>query len=206
MRTYNRWNKLKSPKDFIKLKNGFFANHNRYGKSSEQNSSAVRYTKAALDKASQQFRNSVIDLGQMTDVPGPERSHTCHLMGKEISWEGKRSIWFFVEFETEKEALTVWKDVVGDKIVVNNDASKDVDYGELYFKMDKYLPEDNDDAVEEYYEIVESNDSSEEKIKRLVDFFQTYGNSTIMEIYMPDWGTLNGFAEYITNLYKTIVS
>jgi hypothetical protein len=81
-----------------------------------------------------------------------------------------------------------------------DEEDEDIDYdgySEVSFKMDKYMPDD-EEAQREYHGIFDDeNLSREEKIEELVSFFQNNANEEIMYRYMPKDGTLRGFAEYL---------
>lgn len=76
---------------------------------------------------------------------------------------------------------------------------KNSDYSELDWKMDKYMPED---VQQEYYSILDSSDTDEEKISALEEFFNEQADSERMDSYMPKNGTLKGFCEYLVGRQK----
>jgi hypothetical protein len=70
------------------------------------------------------------------------------------------------------------------------------DYSEAEFKMDKYMPED-ENAQNEYYEILDSEQSREEKVASLTMFFYDNADESVLRDYFPEGGTVEEFAEYL---------
>ena len=106
--------------------------------------------------------------------------------------EAAKKIGIFVKVEqldSENYILTIVDEETEDDPI-------DVDYSELEFKMDKYMPED-EEVQEEYHEILDDDDmSNEDKIAELVAFFNTHANDRLGN-YMPAGGTIEGFAAYL---------
>jgi hypothetical protein len=72
------------------------------------------------------------------------------------------------------------------------------DYAEAHWKMDKFMPDD-EDSQNEYYEILDDTTLlREEKIKKLISILEC-GDEEIMQHYFPIGGTIEGFAEYIVD-------
>lgn len=69
----------------------------------------------------------------------------------------------------------------------------ELDYSEASFKLDKFLPEDQE-IQEEYYEIKETNDMKE--------FLETHAEEDRMYSYFPEGGTIYGFSQYLANQNK----
>jgi len=63
-----------------------------------------------------------------------------------------------------------------------------VDYSEASNKIDKFLPDNDQDAFEEFYDA--------NTPKEMEDFLDTYADDNIFR-YLPKKGTIKGFAEYI---------
>ena len=66
-----------------------------------------------------------------------------------------------------------------------------IDYSELEFKMDKYMP-DEQELQEDYYKLISSNDKEE-----LIMFFDDYADMDILNKYMPENGTLEDYINYL---------
>jgi hypothetical protein len=82
---------------------------------------------------------------------------------------------------------------------VNESSSIEGDYAEAVWKMDKFMPEDPD-LQSEYWEMLNDEDiDEEEKVERLIEFFDNYADEDIMNRYFPKGGTLEGFAKYIVD-------
>jgi hypothetical protein len=60
----------------------------------------------------------------------------------------------------------------------DEDEDGELDFSEISWKMDKYMPED-EDIQKEYYEIMDGDSSREDKIKELVEFFDSYANERL---------------------------
>lgn len=67
----------------------------------------------------------------------------------------------------------------------------DVDYSELSFKMDKYMPEEPD-SQEEYHALVDAKDE-----EGLAEYIENNADDERMGRYMPDGGTVEGFAKWL---------
>jgi len=67
-----------------------------------------------------------------------------------------------------------------------------LDYSEAQWKMDKFMPEDDPDLQDEYYEILDSGN-----VDALEEFLNTYADEEILYRYMPKGGSIRGFAQYI---------
>jgi hypothetical protein len=73
------------------------------------------------------------------------------------------------------------------------------DYSEALFKIDKFLPED-EEVMQEYYDILDSDDSKEEKIESMIEFLNNYVlDFDKMYDYFPANGNTEEFAEFIIN-------
>lgn len=72
-----------------------------------------------------------------------------------------------------------------------------IDYSEMYFKMDKFMPEYPN--IISYYDSLITNDIASNE-KELYNFFLDYAYEDEMENYMPDGGTLEGFVRYIISM------
>lgn len=71
------------------------------------------------------------------------------------------------------------------------------DYGEVYYKIDKYMPDDVE-LQDEYYDILDDvNLSKEEKIDALTEFFENNAEEETFYFYAPENATFRGFAEYV---------
>lgn len=76
----------------------------------------------------------------------------------------------------------------------------EADYSELVFKMDKFMPED-EDIQNEYHEILDTE--SDSKLEDLIIFFENnIQDESRFNTYMPANGTLKGLCEYIINHEK----
>lgn len=75
---------------------------------------------------------------------------------------------------------------------------EEVDYSEAYFKLDKFLP-DNQEIQDEYYEIIDSQNSTEQRIKELTTFLYNYMDESEFETYLEEGQeySINDFAKYI---------
>ena len=73
-----------------------------------------------------------------------------------------------------------------------------IDYSELAWKMDKYMPDDSE-SQDEYYETLDDGD-----VDALIDYFEvTIQDDERFDSYMPKGGTLKGFCKYLmSNLGK----
>lgn len=71
-----------------------------------------------------------------------------------------------------------------------------VDYSETYFKMDKFMGDDEDD-MRDFQELLDSSKPRAEKVKGVEDMLSNVDDR--MARYMPKGGTLKGFAEYIVD-------
>jgi hypothetical protein len=96
------------------------------------------------------------------------------------------------------------KEYLNEKFTEDSDPIKDMgiglkDYSEAAYKLDNYMPEDKD-LMNEYYEILNSDEGVYTKINKLTSFLQEYINDQLFR-YFPKEGTINGFAEYI--IYST---
>ena len=62
----------------------------------------------------------------------------------------------------------------------DNDFDEDgeLDFSEISWKMDKYMPED-EDIQREYHEILDGDSSRKNKIKEIIEFFNTYANDRL---------------------------
>jgi len=75
--------------------------------------------------------------------------------------------------------------------------AKNIDYLELSFKMDKFMPEDSE-LMTEYWEILDNNKMKDkEKFEEIKDFLINYSDEESMMKYMPKGGTLDGFVKYL---------
>jgi len=73
-------------------------------------------------------------------------------------------------------------------------------YGELEFKMDKYMPDDPE-LQAEYYEILDDPDMDiAEKQEKLIYFFNEYMLEERFCQYLPKGGSLEGFVNFL--IYK----
>lgn len=73
------------------------------------------------------------------------------------------------------------------------------DYTEAVWKMDKFMPDDFE-LQAEYYEILDDETmDEEEKVQKLIEFFDSYADEDIMDRYFPEGGTIEGFARYIVD-------
>lgn len=71
------------------------------------------------------------------------------------------------------------------------------DYSETSWKMDKFMPED-EEVMQEYYDILDDEDKDDEdKKKELIEFFNNNADEEIMKRYMPKGGSITEFVEYI---------
>lgn len=78
-----------------------------------------------------------------------------------------------------------------------NENNSDDKYSEVYFKMDKFLPDDQE-LQEEYYDIIDSQISYEEKIQELATFLNEYIDEETFSSYMNDEEfSFSEFAKYI---------
>jgi len=76
------------------------------------------------------------------------------------------------------------------------------DYSEAFYKMDKFMP--NEEGLQnEFYDIIE-NSAPEEVIDELVMFLQEYADIETMEQYFPEGGTIEEFADYINQNYNQL--
>lgn len=67
-----------------------------------------------------------------------------------------------------------------------------IDYSELAWKMDKYMPDDSE-SQDEYYETLDDGD-----VDALIDYFEvTIQDEERFDSYMPDGGTLKGFCKHL---------
>lgn len=72
-----------------------------------------------------------------------------------------------------------------------------IEYGELEWKMDKYMP-DEEDLQQEYHDILDDMELSEvNKKQQLIDFFYSNADTERMYRYMPEGGTLEGYVQYL---------
>jgi len=76
--------------------------------------------------------------------------------------------------------------------------NEEIDYSEAYFKIDKFLPDDQE-IQDEYYEIIDSQNSTEERIKELTTFLYNYMDESEFETYLEEGQeySINDFAKYI---------
>lgn len=95
-------------------------------------------------------------------------------------------------------ATDVYEPVEASNESLNESEDNGIDYSETAWKMDKFMPED-EYAQDEYYGILGNFSSKEEKITDMIDFLENYADQDTMEKYMPEDGTLEGFAEYLVN-------
>lgn len=72
-----------------------------------------------------------------------------------------------------------------------------VDYSEAIWKMDKFLPEDND--IQEEFNDILSSDNEKEKVEQLTNFFENYMDEEAFKNYVPK-GTIKGFAKYFIDV------
>jgi hypothetical protein len=72
------------------------------------------------------------------------------------------------------------------------------DYAEAHWKMDKFMPDD-DDLLSEFNSILDDDTMSRgEKINSVIEILYR-GDTEIMQHYFPKGGTVEDFAEYIVN-------
>jgi hypothetical protein len=67
---------------------------------------------------------------------------------------------------------------------------KILDYSEVGWKMDKFLPDDG-----EVYELFDEAMEGGE-LEDVIDFLNEFANDRIYE-YLPEGGTIEGFAKYL---------
>jgi hypothetical protein len=75
--------------------------------------------------------------------------------------------------------------------------NKIIDYGELAWKMDKFMPED-EDIQNEFWELLASDTPRHKKILQVAEFIADYCNDAI-DHYMPKGGSFEGLAEYLVD-------
>jgi len=68
--------------------------------------------------------------------------------------------------------------------------SKKIDYSDLHYKMEKYMPDDPK-IQDEFYQIINDNN-----VDDLIDFINDNADDSIYD-YMPKNGSIKGFANYI---------
>lgn len=85
-----------------------------------------------------------------------------------------------------------------------NERPEEGDYTELDWNMDEYMPED-EEAMEEYYSILDEEVSDEEKIQNLIEFFESgiIQDEARFNLYMPENGSIAGFCEYLVKNKKS---
>lgn len=72
-----------------------------------------------------------------------------------------------------------------------------IDYSEVVWKMDKWMPDDAD-IQDEYYDILDDTKVPfAKKVSELYDFISQVADEEAMHHYMPKGGTLKGLAEYL---------
>ncbi len=67
------------------------------------------------------------------------------------------------------------------------------DYSEAAFNLDKFMPEDETITME-YFNLKDMGD-----VEQLVGFLEQEADMEVLDRYMPEGGTLEGFAEYLIN-------
>lgn len=80
---------------------------------------------------------------------------------------------------------------------VKEQLNESIDYSEVEWKMDKFLPDDSE-IQNEFYEIL--NDQVimyDEKEDILIEFFETYANKDRMFSYFPKNGSIKEFVKYL---------
>jgi hypothetical protein len=79
-------------------------------------------------------------------------------------------------------------------ILNENLGGEDVaDYSEAAFNLDKFMPEDETITME-YFNLKDMGD-----VEQLVGFLEQEADMEVLDRYMPEGGTLEGFAEYLIN-------
>jgi hypothetical protein len=74
--------------------------------------------------------------------------------------------------------------------------SNKISYDDVIFKMDKYLPDD-EELQNDYYDLIDEKDK-----KGLIDFFNTEADMDRMHKYMPKNGTLEDLVDSLVKSYK----
>ncbi len=77
--------------------------------------------------------------------------------------------------------------------IFNENLGEAVDYSEAAFNLDKFMPNDETLAME-YFDLKDGGD-----IEQLVGFLEQEADMEVLDRYMPEGGTLEGFAEYLIN-------
>lgn len=73
----------------------------------------------------------------------------------------------------------------------------ELDFSEIEWKLDKFMPED-EDVQKEYYEILDDETTSpEEKAKELEDFFNNYADEDRLNDYLGKDRSIADFAAYL---------
>lgn len=75
-----------------------------------------------------------------------------------------------------------------------------IDYSELSWKMDKYMPDD-EGLQNEFHGILYGEYEDEERLKLLIEFFQLYADGDEMETYMPECGNIQGFCQSLIDTH-----
>jgi hypothetical protein len=75
----------------------------------------------------------------------------------------------------------------------NLGAAEAADYSEAAFNLDKFMPEDETITME-YFNLKDMGD-----VEQLVGFLEQEADMEVLDRYMPEGGTLEGFAEYLIN-------
>jgi hypothetical protein len=66
------------------------------------------------------------------------------------------------------------------------------DYNEVLFKIDRWMPEDCEDEMQEYHALIDAGD-----IAGLTDLIRNAADSVRLQRYMPKGGSIQGLAKFI---------
>lgn len=67
-----------------------------------------------------------------------------------------------------------------------------IDYSEAFWKIDKYMPEQNPELMDEWEEL-----EKEKNANNILEFLELHANEERMYSYFPKGGTLKEFSEFI---------